>query len=409
MMAEDVFELNSWVGRVQSSKQGPKKNITNLMLHLRNIPHLGPKLAFNDLTGNIEWHGRELKDSDYVDIRMLMEAPPFNFEANARDVPAAVMRTAEDNTINPVVDYLEGLKWDGKPRISNWLQNIFDADDTEINRAFGRMFLIAAVARALQPGCKVDTMLIAKGLQGIGKTSAFQALFGEEFVTGSITSLKGAETAQALQGVWAVDLGELEALNTSVNAVKNFLTLQRDRYRPPWGKHFIWRPRRMVFTGTTNEDAFLSDATGARRFWPFEGRRVDLSTLKRARDQLWAEAVRAFKDGEKWWIENGSELDSLAQAAQQDSYKEDIWAPRIDQFLNSVETRNRGCVTLSEVAAYLCISSERQDAKIEERIIAHMKMRDWWKRRCMRHGQNLNWWFPPETQEEFKLGRPRGA
>lgn len=407
MMAEDYIDLGSWKGRLDTGKQGPKKNITNLMICLRNVRSLGPKLAFNDLTGNIEWNGRELRDTDYIDIRMALEGE--GFEPNARDVPGAVARTAEDRTYNPVVDYLDGLRWDGRNRIDTFLSDIFKAPDTEINSAFGRMFLIGAVARAQRPGCKLDTMLIAKGGQGTKKSTAWNVLFDEKYVTGSVTSFRGEQTAQALQGVWAVDLGELEALKTSVLAVKNFVSLQRDRYKPPYGKHFIWRPRRMVFVGDTNEDEFLRDPTGARRFWPFECHGVDIDLLARNRDQLWAEAMRALNDGEQWWIDRGTRLDRLADEIQRASYKEDAWAGRIDAFLEEPETKRRGCVLVEEIEKHLYLSPDRIDEKTQRRITDHLTHLKWWKHRCSRHGQNRWWWFPPDAQETFKPGRPRGA
>lgn len=407
MMAEGVIDLQSWKGRLDTGKQGPKKNITNLMMCLRNIRSLGPKLAFNDLTGNIEWHGRELKDSDYVDIRLALEAD--GFEPNAKDVPACVMRTAEDRTYNPVTDYLDGLKWDGKSRIDEFFPTVFKSEDTEINRAFGRMFLIGAVARAYRPGCKLDTMPISKGGQGTKKTTAWQTLFGEEYVTGSVTKFSGEQTAQALQGIWAVDLGELEALNTSVLTVKNFISLQRDRYKPPYGRHYIWRPRRMVFVGDTNEDEFLRDPTGARRFWPFDCNGVDIDLLKRHRDQLWAEAVRALNEGEQWWIDRGSHLDKLATEVQKASFKEDAWAGRIDVFLAAPTTQERHCVTIDEIEKALGLSPDRIDEKSQGRIVDHLRHLGWWKHKCMRHSQNRNWWFPPDSPETFKQGRPRGG
>ena len=319
------------------------------------------------------------------------------------------MRTAEDRTYNPVTDYLDGLKWDGKPRISQFLPTVFKSEDTEINRAFGRMFLIGAAARAYRPGCKLDTMPISKGGQGTKKTTAWQTLFGEEYVTGSVTKFSGEQTAQALQGIWAVDLGELEALNTSVLTVKNFISLQRDRYKPPYGRHYIWRPRRMVFVGDTNEDEFLRDPTGARRFWPFDCNGVDIDLLTRHRNQLWAEAVRALKEGEQWWIDRGSHLDKLATEVQKASFKEDAWAGRIDVFLTSPATVERHCVTIDEIEKALGLSPDRIDDKSETRIAGHLKHLGWWKRKCMRHSQNRNWWFPPDSPETFKQGRPRGA
>ena len=408
MTMTDFVDLQAWKGRLSSSKQGYKKTITNLMMCLRGIRELGPQMKFNDLSGNIEWMGREIKDSDYVDIRMILERN--DYEPNAKDVPACVLRAAEDSAYNPVADYLSNLVWDGKHRIERWLPVVFEADDTEINRAFGKMFLIAAVARALNPGCQVDTMLIIEGDQGIRKSTAMAELFGADFVNGSIQKFTGSDVGLAMQGVWAVDLGELSAFKgTAVQTIKNFITLRTDSYRPPWGRHFIKRPRRIVFVGSTNEDSYLNDATGARRFWPFHARKVHIDRLRDNRDQLWAEAVHCFKAGEQWWIDKGSHLDQLAQHVQSERYKEDVWAQAIDIFLNLSETKIRGCVTANEILTHLAIAADRKNADTEARVTDHLRVRGWVKNRCMRHGMNLNWWFPPGTEINPRMGRPRNA
>lgn len=405
MMAE-VHELNAWRHRLQMGERGPKKNLTNLMVHLRFLPGLGDQFRFNDLSGNIEWKGRDLRDTDYVDIRVQIEAAQF--EPKAQDVPMAVLRVAEDNRFNPVADYLNGLTWDGRKRVNTWLQSIFDADDTDVIRAFGRMFLVSAVARALNPGVKVDTMLILEGEQGIRKSSAVSTLFGDDFVMNGLPGFKGQEAALALQGKWAVDLGELGGFGkTDIRTIKNFLTLTMDDYRPLWGRHFIKRPRRIVFIGSTNEQDYLKDPTGARRFWPVFCRSVDIDKLRTVRDQLWAEAVQLYSAGEKWWIDKGTDLDAAATEIQAERYQDDAWAPDIDWFLASPETAMRVCVTASEVLRHLKVQVERRDASTEMRVTNHLTQRGWEKVRCMRHGLNVNWWFPPGQAPETRKGRKR--
>lgn len=392
-MAE-VVPLNAWKHQLQQGERGVKKNLTNLMLYLRNLPGLGDQLKFNDLSGNIEWKGQELRDTDYIDMRLQIEAA--GFAPSDKDIPMSVLRIAQDAAYNPVAEYLTGLRWDGKPRANQWLQTIFDAEDTEITRAFGKMFLIGAVARALRPGCKVDTMLILEGEQGIRKSSAVSTLFGEEYVMNGLPAFKGQEASLALQGRWAIDLGELGGMKSAdIRTVKNFLTLTIDNYRPLWGRHYVNRPRRMVFIGSTNERGYLKDPTGARRFWPVACNKVDLKLLSARRDQLWAEAVQLFSAGEQWWIDKGSALDRDAEAIQAERYIEDVWAPEIDAFLDSPVTKMRVCVTASEILKTLGVSVERRDASSEARVTSHLTHIGWKPVKCRRHGLNVNWWFPP--------------
>lgn len=404
MASNNVVELNAWRQHLDQGERGLKKNLTNLMLHLTHLPGLGNKLKFNDLTGNIEWNARELRDTDYVDIRIKIEQA--GFEPKAQDVPIAVLRTSEDSAYNPVQDYLNGLKWDGIRRVSVWLTSVFDADNTTVNSAFGRMFLIGAVARALNPGSKMDTMLILEGEQGIRKSSAIAALFGPDYVMNGLPAFKGSEAALSLQGKWAIDLGELAGFGkTDIRTIKNFLTQTIDNYRPVWGKHYINRPRRVVFVGSTNEHAYLDDPTGARRFWPVACRSVNLEKLIAVRDQLWAEAVELYRAGEPWWIDRGTELDQLAIEQQADRFQEDPWAPDIDTYLLSPEARYRGCVTAAEVLKWLNVPVDRRDAKSESRVTKHLTYRGWGRLRCMRHGLNVNWWFPPGEMPETRQGK----
>jgi putative DNA primase/helicase len=393
-MMADVIPLNAWKGQLQQGERGIKRNLTNLMLHLRNLPGLGDQFRFNDLTGNIEWKGEELRDTDYIAMRLQIEAAGYS--PNDKDIPMSVLSIAEERSYNPVAAYLTGLRWDSRKRADTWLQTIFGADDTPIIRAFGRMFLISAVARALKPGVKVDTMLILEGEQGIRKSSAVAALFGDDFVMNGLPAFKGQEASLALQGRWAVDMGELGGMKTTdIRIVKNFLTLTMDNYRPLWGRHYINRPRRVVFIGSTNERGYLRDPTGARRFWPVACQSVDLDLLKARRDQLWAEAVQLFSAGEQWWIDKGSELDADAEDIQADRYVEDVWAPNIEAFLNSADTQYRGCVTAAEILHSIGVSVERRDVSSEARVTNHLTHIGWKPVKCRRHGLNLNWWFPP--------------
>lgn len=393
MMAE-VYELNAWKHQLQQGERGPKKNLTNLMLHLRNLPGLGTQFRFNELSGNVEWKGRDLTDTSYIDVRLQIEAA--NYQPTDKDLPNAIVRVAEESAYNPVADYLNSLTWDGKPRAERWLQKVFGVPDTELHRAFGSMFLISAVARALRPGCKVDTMLILEGEQGIKKSSAVAALFGEEYVLNGLRVFHGQEAGLSVQGRWAVDMGELGGMGKAdVRDVKHFLSLTMDNYRPLFGKHFVNRPRRVVFIGSTNEQGYLKDPTGARRFWPVACRKVDLKLLETSRDQLWAEAVQMLNAGKPWWIEKGSYLDQEATVAQAERYSEDVWGPAIEKFLTQPDTVMRGCVTAAEVLTGIGVSTYQQTRDAEMRVTGHLTHIGWRKRRCMRHGLNLNWWFPP--------------
>jgi len=220
---------------------------------------------------------------------------------------------------------------------STWLPAYLHADNTEYARAVGPRFLISAVARIYEPGCKVDHALILEGPQGKQKSEALRTLaIRDGWFTDRLSHVASKDAAQEMAGVLLVEIAELDALTkASSSAVKAFLTRRSDRFRPPYGKHPISLLRQCVFAGTINPAAggYLKDPTGARRIWPVACHGViDREALERDRDQLWAEAVTRFKAGVKWWLET-PELEALATAEQALRFKEDAWKGPISKWL----------------------------------------------------------------------------
>jgi putative DNA primase/helicase len=206
--------------------------------------------------------------------------------------------------VHPVRDWLDALEWDGEPRITEVLIEVLCAKGESVYLAgVLRRFMIAAVARVMKPGCKADNMLVLVGAQGGGK-STFARVLGEPWSVESHSTFGSKDAAQELDGAWIVEVAELSGMRKSeVETVKNFISKTSDHYRPAYGRHVIDQPRSCVFIGTTNEDKFLVDYTGNRRFWPILcSGRVDLKLLQNARDQLWAEARSAFAAGEQWYL-----------------------------------------------------------------------------------------------------------
>lgn len=400
-MAEPI-PLNAWKARLQKAENGNvKRNLTNLMHHLRNISGLGKEFRYNELIGCVEWQQRALQDIDLIDIRLRIEAEYYT--PTDKDLPLAIERLAHDNPFNPVADYLNGVKWDGTARIDRWLNVVFGAQEAEVTKAFGAMFMISAVARAMNPGSKVDTMLILEGEQGIKKSSAVAALFGQEYLLNGLRTFHGDEAGIAVQGRWAIDLGELSSMRKAdVRDVKHFVALEVDNFRPKYGRATVNRPRRCVFIGSTNEQGYLRDPTGGRRFWPVACKRVDLALLFQHRDQLWAEAVHRFRAGEQWWIDKGTELERLAAGLQAERYSEDVWAATIEDFLDQPITKLRGCVLVTEILTDIGVTKQFQTRDQEMRVAEHLTFLGWRKKRTERHGTNRNWWFPPDQAEPEK-------
>jgi predicted P-loop ATPase len=254
-------------------------------------------------------------------------------------VGRAIQTVARENRVHPVRDYVNGLRWDGTPRLDTWLTRYLGVQDCIYARAVGSRFLTSAAARIFRPGCQADHMLILEGPQGPSKSSALRHL-ADPWFTDSLSRVGTKDAAMEIAGVLLIEMSELDSLTKAGNsAIKSFVTRRVDRFRPPYGRRVIERPRQCVFAGTISPvGGYLKDPTGARRFWPVECGFIDLDALIRDRDQLWAEAVVRFRDEEHWWLDT-PELVALATAEQALRFPRDPWA---DPQVRVTSTGRRG-------------------------------------------------------------------
>lgn len=350
-----------------------------------------------ELTDGTEWEVRALGDNDVTWATAWLESKGLAMKASA--IHAACIAAAQRNSFNPAADWLCDLKWDGKERLSGWLAYYLGATSEnpatqEYIDTVGRKWLIGAVARILRSGCKMDTMLILEGEQGIGKSQAARILgtFGDRsYFTDEISDIGSKDAAMQLQGVAIVEIAELNAFGRAdINALKAWLTRTIDRYRPPYGRMVIEAPRQSTLIGSMNPDGsgYFQDATGARRFWPVLVTSCDHAALKADQPQLWAEAVSAFHAGESWWLDDGDLL-ATAKKEQAARYADDPWGEAIDRYTTSasevrVETlMGDGC---------LDIPVERRNAQTIKRVAKHLKTRGWVRIRKWDAASRSNKW-----------------
>ncbi len=283
---------------------------------------------------------RRWTDADTIDLQI------FTQRHHIDRVPKSVVEDALTEfdcrvVRHPVKEYLESLKWDGTCRLDSWLIEYLNADTSctaAILETIGAKFLISAVARVMQPGCKADHVLVLEGRQGIGKSRAAVTLAGESWFTDGLPrDLSDKDAAIHLQGRWIIELGELSQLRKNeIETVKSFISRQIDKFRPPFGRVEVEVPRQCVFIGTTNEAEYLVDVTGNRRFWPVRCGQIDLAALARDRDQLWAEAFHRYQQGECWHIEDTETQQQLAEEVARRTVS-DPWLPHVAEVLAQVQ------------------------------------------------------------------------
>ena len=273
---------------------------------------------------------------------------------SVEDVRAYALGAAKLTRWHPVREYLRGLRWDGEHRLWSWVPRYYGAPDTTLNGEIGARWMIAAVARVMDPGCKVDSVLTLAGPQGCGKSRSLAALAGAWFADSPLP-IGEKDGAQNLRGRWIWELAELAAMqNRTFEAVKAYLSSGQDTYRPSYGREAVTVARQTVFCASVNPEQgarFLHDRTGNRRFWVVPvhrtpGAPVDVAGLEAERDQLWAEAFARFAAGWRWHL--APEQEAELAVAQEDAQGEvDAWAPLVGEWLS---TRAPEWFTLAEAA-----------------------------------------------------------
>jgi len=304
----------------------------NCCVYLEHEKTWKGRLKYNEFACEVEIDGRPVEDNDDAKVCRWMERKGLKLKPTA--MRAAINTVATQHTYNPLQDYLRSLEWDGEPRLNTWLSKYLGCDTTPYTEMIARKFLIGAVARGLQPGCKMDYMLILEGDQGIKKSTAIEALFSPAWFTDELADLGSKDAGLQIQGVWCVEMAELSSLSRSAaNRTKEWITRRRDRFRPPYARSLIISPRSCVLMGTVNpEGGYLKDSTGGRRFWPVQCHNITVKDIRENRDQLWAEAKYAYDNQEQWWLESGDQT-ALAEYEQEMRYEGDPWEQTISNFV----------------------------------------------------------------------------
>lgn len=302
----------------------------------------GSALEFNEMHGVIELARKPIKDSDRSRIRSRIELlysggvdkqqNEVGLQLSPGDVGDAIEQVAHEHPYHPVRSYLSDLKWDGQVRLPKLAQMI-GAEDVEINHILIRRFFLSAVARPLNPGCKVDTVFILVGPQGAKKSSFFDTLAAPWFIDTPIDiSHDPVRAYMTMRKGWINEWAELESLLKAKRhtTIKAFLSSRVDDYVPKHARYSVNVPRSGIVVGSTNTMEFLEDETGERRYWPVQITDIDLVAIAKDRDQLWAEAVHFYQQQERWWL--SKEEEDLLAPRHHEHRVLDAWDTRVAEF-----------------------------------------------------------------------------
>jgi predicted P-loop ATPase len=379
---------------------------------LRRPPPWRPDVASDaDVATDADW-------TDLEDLLLATYLQEHGIAVGPQVAGEAATLVAREAQFHPVQEYLESNRWDGRRRIDTWLTYYLGVEDTDYARAVGACWLIAGVARVYRPGCKVDTALVLEGDQGRRKSTAINVL-GAPWVTDELADFGSKDAAMQLAGRWIIEIAELEGMRgANIAKIKAFMSRAIDRYRPPYGRHVIDVARQCIFAGSVNENEYLRDATGGRRFWPVECKSIDIDALARDRDQLWAEARARFEAGESWWLRDRA-LELSAMREQRTRYREDPWSPSILDYLEARqkehaarqgEDKEPPHVTIEEVLRRAVklgadqwgnIDESRWQQKDSNRVAACLKSLGW--KRCqirIEKTRRRRWVYVPHHDDE---------
>lgn len=294
---ESITKRESAKPKLLENKQGIIANEENVCRTIEMDELLRGKFRYNTFTGQTEscfeadgWHN--LQRSDIVDFRTyLMRTYPYFSKIPHQMAEDSIMRYANRQKVSPPVEWLKSLVWDKTPRLDSWLSKTYNVPSALYYHRVGANWLKGLVKRLVLPGCKFDFVLVLEGPQGIGKSTSFSILGKEWYVETSFTP-DNKDFFMLFSGKAIVEFSEGETLSrTEAKHLKAIITMQIDKYRPPYERASKEFPRQCVFAMTTNQDQYLKDETGNRRWLPVRCKgTINTEWLEENRDQLFAEA-----------------------------------------------------------------------------------------------------------------------
>jgi predicted P-loop ATPase len=381
-------------------------SIENVSTAVRSSAFCGIEIRFDEFRDEImfaeagtgDW--RPFTDADYSRLRITLERKAFK-PVGRELIRDSVLLVADETHFDSAIEWLERLEWDGVKRIDSFLARYFGAEASGYVTSVSRYLWTALAGRVLAPGCKADMVPILVGPQGAGKSSGVAAMVPDaQFFAEISFHEKEEDLARKMRGRLVGEIGELRGLHTrELEHIKAFITRTHENWIPKYREFAVTFPRRLVFIGTTNQQEFLADETGNRRWLPVQVLGSDVDAIAADRLQLWAEARESFKASGIAF----RDAERLGKDVHEDHMIKDSWQEVVTQWLDEPDlltgdpNRNKAAITGMEILTDALNFDKRHIGRKEEQRIAKVMKSLGYQRQKARISGKSVWAYVPDV------------
>jgi predicted P-loop ATPase len=352
------LDPSHWHHSLTLNKDGSTKaTILNMATILSNDDYWSSKLWWDDVHQVGMLNDAVLSDAHMMAIaRWIDKVYALRLNTTKLLEPCVIdqCRVCSRDLLKEFIDELP--VWDGVKRLTSWLYYCAGVKDNKYTRDISRLLPVSMIARALNPGCQYRYVVILQGLQNSGKSKLVEILAGgKEWYIDIAHDLGNKEAKMLLRGMWVAELSELDAMKkTEETAMKAFVTQKEDTWIPKFSNYKVTHSRRTILIGTTNESVYLKDQTGSTRYLPVNTGTIKPYSLAKRRDQIFAEALRYYKNHPRDWWQLSSDGEVIAKEEREDRREPGIYESDIAVWLHHQQKINGGIpknkTTVREIA-----------------------------------------------------------